>query len=75
MGSFLNQGPSQVPKIVRHPSKKDPKRDPNLENHPYNNAPSFKEDGVSGPRCVNQAGPFLVLQSSTQDVPSIRGFL
>ena len=75
MGSFLNQGPSQVPKIVRHPSKKDPKRDPNLENYPYNNAPSFKEDGVSGPSVREPGWPLLVLQSSTQDVPSIRGFL
>ena len=35
MGSSLNYGPFLGPNIVRHPYKKDPKRDPNLENYPY----------------------------------------
>ena len=32
MGSSLNEGRT---KIVRHPHRKDPKRDPNLENYHY----------------------------------------
>ena len=32
--SSLNSGPFSVPHLVRHPYKKDPKRDPNLEKHP-----------------------------------------
>ena len=35
MGSSLNSGPFfGIPIIVRHPYKKDPKRDPTLENYP-----------------------------------------
>ena len=35
-GSFLNEGPFQVPNVVRHPLlKRTPKRDPNLENYPF----------------------------------------
>ena len=35
MGSSLNQGPFLGPQKERHPSKKVPKRDTNLENYPY----------------------------------------
>ena len=43
MGSSLNQGPPPwVPNIARTaPSKKDPKRDPNLENYPNRGEPRF----------------------------------
>ena len=37
MGSSLKQGPFKiwVPDIVRHPYKKDPKRDPDSENYSH----------------------------------------
>ena len=35
MGSSQNQGLLRSPHIVRHPYKKDPKRDPALENYPF----------------------------------------
>ena len=35
VGKSLNQDPFLGPQTVRHPYKKDPKRDPNLENHPF----------------------------------------
>ena len=45
MGSSLNLGsPFEVPKIVRHPFKKDPqKRDPNLESYPDSRSPTLKQ--------------------------------
>ena len=43
MGSSLNYIGSvfYVPNIVRHPYKKDPQRDPNLENHLARCRPTF----------------------------------
>ena len=38
MGSSLNQGPFVGPNLVRHPCKKDPKRDAILENYPNKKA-------------------------------------
>ena len=46
MGSFLNQGPF----IVRYPYKKDPKRDPNLENYPYSRYPQGAPLPLDKPR-------------------------
>ena len=34
--------PFSVPIIVRHPYKKDPERDPNLENYPYEGSGMFR---------------------------------
>ena len=35
MGSSLSYGPPLGPNIVRHPYKKHTKKDPTLENYPY----------------------------------------
>ena len=34
LGGSLNEGPFLVQNLVRRPYKRDPKRDPNLENYP-----------------------------------------